>query len=71
LFRESKTPLVRRSGNHDRIDLAKYKVDAARDARHKGARRHRNKPCHQRVLDKILTAAIAPDLPIQGNPNYL
>ena len=63
--------LARRGRNHDGIDLAKYDVDATGDARHNRSGSHRNKSSHQRVLDKILAATIAPDPRFQGPSNYL
>jgi hypothetical protein len=63
--------LARRGANHDGIDLAKYDIDAAGDTGHNSSRGHRHKPSHQRVLDKVLTPAIAPNPAVQGKPNYL
>jgi hypothetical protein len=65
------TGLAGSGRDHDGIDLTEDDVDAAGDSRHNRARRNRDKPSHQSVLDKILTATVFPDPKTLYNLNYV
>src|SRR5437660_486026 len=59
----SPTGLTVGSGlGHDRRNLRKDGADAVGNARHDCTGRDSNEPCHQSVLDEVLTFCILPNL---------
>jgi hypothetical protein len=63
-----------RSSGHGAGDLAKDGADAGGDTRHNSAGGDSHEPCHQGILNKVLTACIRPDSQFPHeivNPSHL